>query len=197
MLEYPLFNYCKMNRKDFFKRACLSGACMCGFNYVSAITGKDISGSDNSLQDDNKNISQDWLSVFLSDLDKDIDAEVLRKIVKKSAVIHYNSLKMDEVLKECVGDLNKFIGFIESKLGWKVEYDKTNGILIADENKNYCVCPVLEFKKEINSSAICYCSEGFAEKMFSRVTGTPVKATVISSIRKGDERCKYKIEIPV
>ncbi|HEY4786610.1 MAG TPA: hypothetical protein VIH57_11195, partial [Bacteroidales bacterium] len=65
--------------------------------------------------------------------------------------------------------------------------------LIADENKNYCVCPISQIRKDVSISAMCYCSEGFAEKMFSVVAGVPAKARVVSSIRRGDERCKYKI----
>jgi hypothetical protein len=66
-------------------------------------------------------------------------------------------------------------------------------VLIADENKNYCVCPIAIHDKENDSSAMCYCSEVFAEKMFSVVSGMNTKAEVISSVRKGDASCIYKV----
>jgi predicted hydrocarbon binding protein len=64
---------------------------------------------------------------------------------------------------------------------------------IADENKTKCVCPMVNKEKGVRSSILCYCSEGFAEKMFSTVVGHPVKAKVISSIHRGNNRCKYQI----
>jgi predicted hydrocarbon binding protein len=65
-------------------------------------------------------------------------------------------------------------------------------IIIADENKDHCVCPMIDHTLH-NSPLMCHCSEGFAEKMFSKVTGEKANAVVISSILRGDKSCKYKI----
>jgi hypothetical protein len=92
---------------------------------------------------------------------------------------------MDEMLSGYTGKLREFIVFLEKEWGWKVNYDEAAGVLTADENKNYCVCPVLKSSSVTDSPTICYCSEGFAEKMFSRVAGVEVRAEVISSIRRG------------
>lgn len=180
-----------MDRKNFFKKACFAGVCFCGFNNISALPTDDSSTN----QDNNKQLSQEWLSNLLSNLDQDLDDDVLRKIVKKSSIVHYNNLNMDTLLSDYIGDLEKFNKFLESSWGWQIDYNKSTKVLIADEKKDYCVCPILEHKKGLSTSAICYCSEGFAEKMFSVVTGVPVTAKVISSVRKGDKSCKYKIEI--
>ena len=181
-----------MDRKNFFKKACLAGVCFCGFNNISNSANNNTS----PVQDNNKQVNQEWLSILLSNLNQDLDEEVLRKVVKKSSIAHFNNLNMNTLLSDYIDDLEKFIKFIESTWGWKIDYNKTTKVIIADENKDYCVCPVLEHKKELNTSAICYCSEGFAETMFSHVTGVTVKAKVISSVRKGDKSCIYKIEIP-
>lgn len=179
-----------MDRKKFIKKACLAGVCFCGFNHLT------VANNDSSpIQDRNKQLNQDWLSSLLSNLNQDLDEEVLRKIVKKSSIVHYNDLNLDTMLSDYIGDLDKFIDFIERSWGWQIDYDKTTKVLIADENKDHCVCPILEQKEGLNCAAICYCSEGFAEKMFSVVTGAPVAAKVISSIRKGDKSCKYEIKI--
>lgn len=100
---------------------------------------------------------------------------------------------MDDMLTDYEGKLERFIDFIEEKWGWKIEYNQVTKTLIADENKNYCVCPMVSKVKETKLPALCYCSEGFAEKMFSKVVGQPVTANVISSIQRGDKSCKYKI----
>ena len=181
-----------MDRKDFFKKACFTGICFCGCSTISSFANDGASQN----PDKNKQLSQDQLSNLLSNLNSDVEEDVLRDIIKKSSIIHYNNLNMDALLSDYIGDLDKFNKYLESAWGWKIDYNKTTKVLIADENKDHCVCPILEHKKGLNTRAICYCSEGFAEKMFSVVTGVPVKAQVISSIRKGDKTCKYKIEIP-
>lgn len=180
-----------MDRKTFFKKACFTGVCICGFADISTLANSDTT----PIHDNNKQLNQDWLSNLLLNLNQDVEEDMLRKIVKKSSIVHYNNLNMDILLSDYIGDLEKFNKFIESSWGWRIDYNKTTKVLIADENKDYCVCPILEHKKGLNTSAVCYCSEGFAEKMFSVVTGCPVTAKVISSVRKGDKSCKYRIEI--
>jgi hypothetical protein len=187
-----MINEKNMDRKSFFKKSCFAGVCFCGFSDISSLANNVTS----PVPDKNKQLNQDWLSNLLSNLNQDLDENVLRKIIKKSSMLHYNNLNMDSLLSDYIGDLEKFIKYIENTWGWKIDYNKLTKVLIADENKDCCVCPILEHKKDINTSAICYCSEGFAEKMFSVVTGVSVTAKVISSVRKGDKSCKYKIEIP-
>lgn len=181
-----------MNRKSFLQKACFTGLCACGFSRMSMAANNKTSPE----QDNNKQLKQEWLSQLLSNLKHDLDENVVRDVVKKSSMEHYNNLNMDAMLVSYVGHLEKFNAFIESSWGWKIDYNKTTHVLVADENKNFCVCPIVEHKQGVDTSAICYCSEGFAEKMFSTVTGVPVKARVISSVRKGDKSCKYRIEIP-
>ena len=63
------------------------------------------------------------------------------------------------------GHLDNFIEFIEEKWGWKVSYEDSNKqVLIVDEDKPFCVCPLLQKEKEKKFPALCYCSEGFAGK---------------------------------
>lgn len=181
------------SRRKFIKHACVAGACLCGFGNliqaaesVSAVTGDEPLNSNNSLM-------QDWISTLLLSIDDHEDEAACRKIMKRCAQTHFNHLQMDVLLKEYKGDLSRFITFIEQKWGWKIDYQQKAGVLLADENKNYCVCPMVNKEKGVKSSILCYCSEGFAELMFSTVIGHKVKASVISSIHRGDSRCIYRI----
>lgn len=179
-----------MDRKKFLSGACLAGACFCGFGALPAMANN---ASSASVQDNTKQLTQEWLSTLLSNLNGHVDEEVLRGVLKKSAIVHYQNLNMDAMLAEYVGNLGKFIQFLEKEWGWKIDYYPTTKVLIADENKDHCVCPIVAHKIGMDTSAICFCSEGFAEKMFSTVAGFPVKARVISSVRKGDKTCKYQV----
>ncbi len=183
--------YRQMDRKEFIKKACLSSACFCGFSAVS------VAANDSTIdaQDETKLLSNEWLSTLISTLGKDLEQEDLRRIIKTLAITHYNHLKMDTVLGDYIGKIDEFVLFLEKNWGWKIDYDEVSKVLIADENKNFCVCPILEHKKDVDTSALCYCSEGFAEKMFSVVVGKPVRAEVVASVRRGDKSCKYRIEM--
>lgn len=181
-----------MDRKGFVRRACLSGACICGFGAIT------LKAADN-MQDDDKNpgqVADRWLTDLLGNLDQHLEKEDLKKILKMSAAAHYDHLKMDEMLEGYSGRMSEFIGFLEKEWGWKVNYDESAGVITADENKPYCVCPVLKGKSMPGFEVICYCSEGFAERMFSKVAGAAVSAEVISSVRRGDKSCIYRISLP-
>jgi hypothetical protein len=184
----------EITRKDFFKKACLSGACLCGFASVGFTADNSLKPDSSAIsQDDNKQLVQNWISKMLSAIDGELDDEIKRRVLKKTSEVHYDNLKMDDMLSPYIGDLDKFIGFLEEKWGWKVDYDKAAKTLTANENKDYCVCPVSDVKSGSQSSVMCYCSEGFAEKMFSKVACAPASATVISSVRRGDKTCVYRV----
>lgn len=184
-----------VNRKDFLKKVCFSGACLCGFGSIAFSKEVDDSNED-KMQTQKLSLLQDWIASILLNVNDELDKGSARKLIKKTAGVHFENLKMDTLLAEYKGDLDKFTVFLREKWGWKVDYDKEKGVLIADENKNYCVCPIAVHSKEKDSSAMCYCSEGFAEKMFSLVSGVQVQAEVIASVRRGDTSCKYKIVLP-
>jgi len=182
-----------MDRKGFVRRACLSGACICGFG---ALTLESADG----MQDTNNSSSQvagRWITQLLGNLDQHLENEELKRILKKSAAVHYDHLKMDDLLAGYAGHLDEFIAFLEKEWGWKINYDKITGVILADENKSWCVCPVLGKTTTPGDATICYCSEGFAEMMFSGVTGKSVSAEVVSSVRRGDKSCIYRVAIPV
>jgi predicted hydrocarbon binding protein len=182
-----------INRKDFLKKACITGVCFCGFGRIAFADTVKNESSAVVEPDPGKHLIQGWTANLLANLSSEMEPEKFRNLIKKNAVVHFNELKMNDMLKEYIGNPEKFVAFISEKWGWKIEFNKTSGTLIADENKSYCVCPMVNLAEGIGSAVMCNCSEGFAEKMFSVVFEKPVKAEVISSVLKGDASCKYKI----
>jgi hypothetical protein len=181
------------NRRVFIKKACIAGACLCGF--PSLLQATDATLNDTSDPDKEKGLMRDWISTLLLSIDEHVSRNECRNIMKKCAISHYEHLNMDELLLPYVGDIEKFNHFIEKEWGWKVRYQKEEGIIMANENKKTCVCPLVNSKKGVKSSILCYCSEGFAELMFSKVVGHPVQARVVSSIHRGDASCIYRISL--
>ena len=183
-----------VTRKEFLKKACMSGVCICGAGQLMAahshagvaVTQEQNSKNPNALQ-------QEWISILLNDIDDRIPPEDLRRVLRGCAISHYNSLGMNAVIEPFKGKTDEFIIYLSNEWGWKVNYDKTEGIIVVDENKDHCVCPMVNKEKSKVSPSICYCSEGFIAKMFSEVTGREVKAEVLASIHRGDPSCKYKV----
>jgi hypothetical protein len=183
-----------ISRKEFFKTVCLSGACLCGFGMMTSPLAGSLNQNTATDESNGKELLlQALIAKVLTNLNSEFSKDEIRKVMKSCALVHYDNLKMDDLLKDYVGNLKKFISWIEENWGWKIEYNKELKTLIADENKSYCVCPMVNHQKESELPAMCYCSEGFAEKMFSTVADIPASATVVSSILRGDKSCQYKI----
>jgi len=181
-----------LSRKNFLKTACIGSAC--GFG--SLMWQSNLKAQE-SNQPTNKGpaFMQEWISGLLYNIDENLVDESCRKIMKPCANAHYQFLEMDKALEPYRGNISLFLQFINETWGWKIDYNQQTGIILADENKAACVCPMVNQSKGVRSAILCYCSEGFAEKMFSAVVGHPVKATVISSIHRGDKSCIYQINI--
>jgi len=179
------------SRRNFIKKACSAGACFCGFG--SLLSGKENRPAD-SLDLRQENLYQTWITEVLENLDTQVDKETAKNIIRTASKAHYEQLNMDILLIPYVGKLKKFINFIEKEWDWKINYDEKSQILVADENKPVCVCPLVSAKRE-KYPALCFCSEGFAELMFSKICEAPVEVKVISSIHRGDDKCIYHIKL--
>lgn len=182
-------------RKDFIRSVCVAGGCLCGFGAIASVpqSGVATGVAPQEPTDERLVMIQEWIAVLLKSVEDSTNKATQRRILKGNARVHYNSLKMEQVLHPFIGNMAKFISFLEEEWNWKIDHNSSTGVLFADENKNYCVCPMVNRDHKDVSGAICYCSEGFAELMFSKVSGRPVKAEVISSVRRGDATCIYKV----
>ena len=172
------------SRRNFIKKTCITGSCFCGFLAIAN------DGRAEEQPDSGKLLMQEWISTLLKSVDDNTEAS--QQILKNCAQVHFRHLEMEKVLKPYKGDIEKFNSFLEKEWGWKVEYDKNAGVIVANENKNFCVCPMVNREKGVDSSILCYCSEGFAELMFSFVADKKVKAEVVSSIHRRNNSSNYK-----
>lgn len=180
------------SRRDFIKKACLGGACLCGFGGVLGSVEAIASTTTNDNPEPNA-MHLNWIKEVLKNIETQ-DEETQRSILKFASKAHFVDLKMDEILAPYIGKLDEFIDYISKEWGWIFTYENNKRVILADENKSYCVCPLLKNEQDNKFPAICYCSEGFAETMFSKVIGKPVKATVAKSVQRGDNTCIYRIE---
>lgn len=137
---------------------------------------------------------QKWIATLLPLLATG-DREAAKHVLKGCAASHYDDLKMQATVERFAGRLPAFLDFLRAEWGWIIDYDRAAGVVAINENKSDCVCPLVAKKRGTNLGILCYCSEGFAEKMFSVVVGSPVRAEVTESILRGGKSCRYRIEL--
>ena len=186
------------SRRDFIKRfAC--AVCFCGFGNLISIaeeTNKaDSNNNETSEFEKNEAFALHWITELLSSLDdNNISEQQLRSIVKRTSQAHHDLLNVPEMVRPYIGKPDEFTKFLQEAWGWKVNDDKANRQLAIDENKPFCVCPLLKKSSGKLYPALCYCSEGFAEKMFSAVYQKDVDVTVAASVQRGDPSCVYLVK---
>ena len=116
-------------------------------------------------------------------------------LFEKCACFHYNTNNMDDIIKNYIGNPDGFLEFLSKEWGWKINKSDDNKKIIIDENKNFCVCPVVHRMGNNVPPAICNCSENFAKKMFSKVTCKQVNVRVIRSFVRDGKSCIYEITL--
>ncbi len=116
-------------------------------------------------------------------------------LLKSCADFHYEVNQMDRMLAPYVGDLEGFISFLENTLGWIITRSEDKKTIFADENKPSCVCPIAANVQETISPLFCECSTFYAQKMFAKVCGREVKASLKRSVLRDGKSCIYEITL--
>lgn len=147
----------------------------------------------NDIEEYNLKFCRNYLTHML-DVMGHLPEQLKKDTLRQCSKYHYDENNMDELLADYVGNIEGFVTFLTEQWGWIISYDKTNGIIIADENKPNCVCPIVAEGDKMSSN-LCFCSEGFAARMFSKITGHEVKTRIVASILRGDTHCVYEIQL--
>lgn len=136
-----------------------------------------------------------WIAALLPALQAESDPAVARRVLKAAAQAHWDQLRMAEKVAPYAGNLDGLLEFLRTQWGWKIERPEP-GVIVADENKSACVCPLIRKDLPVaNLSILCNCSEGFAERLFGAAVGHPVRAEVTQSVLRGAATCRYRITL--
>jgi hypothetical protein len=135
-----------------------------------------------------------FIETILGSIEKNMDADAAADIISGCCSAHYAALDMDTTLGKYKGDIEGLISLMEREWGWQIAYDKARGIIEVNENKPFCVCPLVQ-NGGVKNPILCHCSEGFAKKMFGYAAQRPVEAKVTASVLMGDESCIYRIKL--
>ncbi len=61
--------------------------------------------------------------------------------------------------------------------------------------EHHCLCPMVETNPPGLSSTFCLCSLGYVKEMHEQLFRKPVEVELVSSVLRGDSRCKFKITV--
>ena len=181
------------DRRSFIKGACLAGICSCG---AGGLASAQTAGSGDVPAEAPKPVDMPhkWIATLLPLLAKG-DREYAKRILKGCSESHYEDLKMQATVDRFRGNLDAFLAFLRKEWGWIIDYDRDHGVILVNENKGSCVCPLVQARHGDGLGILCHCSEGFNEKMFSEVVGSKVRVEVTESILRGHKSCKYRIDL--
>ena len=135
-----------------------------------------------------------FIEAMLGSICENIDEDAAADIISGCCGVHYAALDMDDTIGKYKGDIEGLISHMEREWDWKIAYDKAQGIIEINENKPFCVCPLVQ-NGGVKNPILCHCSEGFAKKMFELAAQKPVEAKVMASVLMGDESCIYRIQL--
>lgn len=134
-----------------------------------------------------------WTKALLEGINENCDNTYAS--FEKCACFHYTTNNMENIIENFIGNLDGFLDFLSAEWCWIINKSDDNRKIIIDENKNFCVCPVVHRMGNNVPPAICNCSEHFAKKMFSEVTGNQVDVKVIRSFVRDGKSCIYEITL--
>lgn len=139
-----------------------------------------------------QSFSMEWLGELLNSIEKNCSQEKCSLLLDQCGACHYKA--MEQMLEKYVGDLQGFINFMSKEQGQIITYDDSKNIILVDENKDYCVCPITQcMKGKKVSPVLCNCSASMTAKMITKIVGKEVKSRVVTSILRGDKSCMYEI----
>lgn len=136
-----------------------------------------------------------WMKSLMHDIEEMEKNNSTTTDFASCAAWHYEYNNMDSLIQNYIGNMPDFLTFLQEEWGWKITVSEDEKVILIDENKDFCVCPVMRAMEGNVSKYLCHCSEAFAKKMFSAVAGKEVKATVIRSILRDGKSCMYEIRL--
>lgn len=140
-----------------------------------------------------ENFHAEWAACLLAGIENNCSPETKQACLERCAELHYKVNNMDQLIEKYAGNLEDFIDFLQNNYGWIVHIDNENKRLLVDENKDYCVCPIVAELQGKVSPLLCDCSAHYAGIMFSKVLERDVMAKVKRSFLRDGLSCIYEI----
>ena len=132
-----------------------------------------------------------WAQNICTDLEKEMDDETIKSI-RMDCACGPDAGKINS-LKKLYLSCSSMEAFAEKatsmKQGYEMNYEGESLYLVYPE----CYCSCVKRVDKLLSKTWCYCTLGYAKKMFESIFDRPVEVELLGSIKMGDKRCIIKI----
>jgi len=199
-----------MNRKEFLMG--IGEFCACSCVCALAASLGEASAQDSTKQipkrprnDERIEFAERWAVRFLDVLDAELDAPTRKRIMMangKACLLSWqkatNQKKRTEpVSLESFAKQVKEKGLKDYQIEGNVIYFQFNAAAETGSPSppNHCLCPMVETKPAGLSPTYCLCSLGYVREMHEQIFKKPVQADLLTSVLRGDPRCKFKITV--
>jgi len=205
----------QMNRKEFLTNVGKYCLCSCACALGATLAG--VRGDDSTLPADSAaapvkkprseervEFAEKWVVRFFDILDANLDEATRRKIMMANGrACFLNWIKeTDQQIRPVTLDQMK--QWIDKNVkdgsasydGNVIYYQYT----VAAETglpsqESQCLCTLVETKPAGLSSTFCHCSVGYVKEWYDQLFGKPVEVELLTSVLRGDPRCKFKITV--
>jgi len=207
-----------MNRKEFLTG--VGKACACSCVYALAASLGSVNAQDSTRQTVEKpegepvkkprsqeriEFAEKWAVRFFDVLDAHLDEPTRKKIMMangKACLLAWQKETNQKLRAEPV-TLERFAKWVKEK--GSPDYQMEGNVihyqyLSAAETglpapENHCLCPMVETDPSGLSHTYCFCSLGYVKEMHEQMFKRPVEVELLSSVLRGDPRCKFKITV--
>ncbi|RPJ74487.1 MAG: hypothetical protein EHM24_06015, partial [Acidobacteria bacterium] len=144
------------DRRSFFKHAGVA-ICACGVTGPGGAFGAAALTASPLAEAAPEPLAKKWVATLLPLLAAG-DRERARTMIRACWSPHYEGLGMQGTIDKFRGDLPGFLRHLQAEWGWVVTHSAEQGLILIDENKSQCVCPILPKEHTGDLGLLCYCS---------------------------------------
>jgi predicted hydrocarbon binding protein len=186
-----------INRQQFLKRA---GVCFCGCAALlnsATLLPQEIkeTPADKKMQ-----FAHKWVKRFFDIFDKELDEPTRQRIMEENGRQCYIQ-GIDRQYAPV--SMEKFVGIVQKGIGKENCWMEGNIVYFnyaaspgsVQNEKTSCLCPLVENGPSDLSGTYCHCSVGYVHQMFSSSTNKKVEVELLESLRRGGQRCRFKITV--
>jgi hypothetical protein len=207
-----------MNRKEFLKGIGMACACSCVCAMATSLGS--VTAQDSSKPSEGKaegaqtkkprsqeriEFTEKWAVRFFNVLDANLDATTRKKIMMangKACLLAWQKETNKKPRTQALS-LADFAKFVKEKI--PRDYQIEGNVIYFQYNEaaetgspsaeNHCLCPMVETKPAGLSPTYCLCSLGYVKEMHEQMFKKPVEVELMSSVLRGDPRCKFRITV--
>jgi hypothetical protein len=207
-----------MNRKQFLKRIGTACACSCAGIMAASLNSltaeespkasrKKTEGAPAKRPRSQERIefAEGWAVRFFGVFDANLDAAARRRIMMANGrecllAWQKETNKKPRAQALSLAEFAKTVkekGSRDYQIDGNVIYFQYNASAEtgAASSENHCLCPLVETKPAGLSATYCLCSLGYVKEMHEQIFKKPVEVELLSSVLRGDTRCKFKLTI--